>query len=107
VLLNRRALESVRPSLEHTFTLLALAHERELVASALAGLASHDDSLRGTALELLESVLPAALRKRIWPRLQARPLERREPRTRQQIADELLKTTAGAVLDRRDLTENS
>ncbi len=107
VLVSRKALESVHDSLEHLFTLLALSYERELVASALAGLASGDEALRGTALELLESVLPAALRRKLWPQLHAQPPVRERPRSRQQIADELKKTVVGQVIDREALGRSS
>ena len=103
VLVSRKALESVHESLEHVFTLLALSYERELVASALAGLASGDEALRGTALELLESVLPATLRRKLWPHLHARPPVRERPRSRQQIVDELKQTVVGQVIDRESL----
>jgi hypothetical protein len=107
VLLSRRALASVNESLEHVFTLLAIAHERELVASALAGLSSGNDGLRGTALELLESVLPAPLRRRLWPKLHARPPADRPTRSREQMADELLRTTTGQVIDLEALSKTS
>jgi HEAT repeat protein len=106
VLLSRQALRSVHESLEHVFTLLAISHERELIASALAGLASDDEAMRGTALELLESVLPAPLRRKLWPRLHAAPPARERSRSQQQIADELLKTTSGLVIDRESLSQN-
>ena len=96
---SRRALSSVNESLEHVFTLLAIAHERELMASALAGLSSGEGHLRGTALELLKSVLPAPVRRRLWPRLDASPAPRERTRTSEQITDELLETTSGQVVD--------
>jgi AAA family ATP:ADP antiporter len=107
VLLGRKALEAVPAGLEHVFTLLALAHERQLVASALAGLAGRDESLRGTALELLESVLPARLRRRLWPRLHAPARSGESSRSSEQIADELLKNTASQVIDRDALRKSS
>ncbi len=107
VLISRKAVTTVQPSLEHVFTLLAISYERELIASALAGLASRDEGLRGTALELLESVLPATLRKQLWPRLHAPAAMREHHRNPQQIAAELLETTAGAVLDRESLFKDS
>ncbi|MEE8290519.1 MAG: hypothetical protein V3R80_03475, partial [Candidatus Tectomicrobia bacterium] len=69
VLLHGRVLEGVRRSLEHVFTLLALVHRREVMASVLAGLVSGDRDLHGTALEYLESVLPSEVRAALWPRL--------------------------------------
>jgi AAA family ATP:ADP antiporter len=106
VLLSRGALHLVSESLEHVFTLLAIAHDREPMASALAGLSSGNDSLRGTALELLESVLPSSLRRLLWPRLHAAPAPREAPRSRAQITEELLRTTTGQVLDRSALGES-
>jgi hypothetical protein len=47
VLLRGQILEQVSRSLEHVFTLLALAHPRDVMASVLAGLASGDAALRG------------------------------------------------------------
>jgi hypothetical protein len=107
VLLSRRALQSVNESLEHVFTLLAVVHERQLVASALAGLSSGDDGLRGTALELLESVLPAGLRRKLWPKLHARPPAREPTRSPEQMADELLRTTTGEVIDLETLSKSN
>lgn len=103
VLLSRQALLSLNESLEHVFSLLAIAHERELIASALAGVSSEVGHLRGTALELLESVLPAPVRRRLWPRLEASPSPQESTRSRGQIADDLLKTTSGQVVDRDSL----
>ena len=47
--------------LEHAFALLALLHGRETMQSTLSGLRSGHVGMRGTALELLESVLPPDL----------------------------------------------
>jgi hypothetical protein len=99
VLLGREALRGVQGTLEHVFTLLAIGHERALIASALAGLTSGDDVLRGTALELLESVLPAPLRRALWPRIQATARATEHSRPQAQIADELLDSTASQVVD--------
>ncbi len=51
------------PLLEYAFNLLALLHGRETMRSALTGLQSGRASMRGTALEMLESVLPPGLRR--------------------------------------------
>jgi hypothetical protein len=103
VLLDRGALRSVNRSLEQVFTLLSLAHEREVMASVLAALASNEPALRGTALEYLESVLPAPLRQRLWPRLHVDRLPSSSDRTREQIADELLRSSIGLVVERGKL----
>jgi hypothetical protein len=57
-------------SLEHVFTLLALVLPRVPLRLAYDGLHTEDRHLRGTALEYLESVLPAAVRERLWPFLE-------------------------------------
>jgi hypothetical protein len=53
-------------SLEHVFTLLALILPREPLRLAYHALHTDDRQLRGTALEYLESVLPAPVRERLW-----------------------------------------
>jgi hypothetical protein len=100
VLLSHQTAEAVSAGLEHVFTLLAIPHERQLMASALAGLASDDPGLRGTALELLESVLPAALRHALWPRLNAPPPRSKPKRSQQQVAQDLLESTSSQLIDR-------
>jgi AAA family ATP:ADP antiporter len=65
-------------SLEHLFTLLSLALPAETVRLAFHGLHTGDRHLRGTALEYLETVLPAPVWARLWPFLD----EGEEPATR-------------------------
>jgi ATP:ADP antiporter, AAA family len=55
--------------LEHVFTVLGLALPAEPLRIALHALKTDDASLRGTALEYLESVLPADVRAQLWPLL--------------------------------------
>ncbi len=98
VLLDRTALRSVSRSLEQIFTLLSLAHEREVMASVLAGLASDEPELRGTALEYLESVLPASLRGKLWPRLHADRERQASGRPGSEVASELLRSSAAVVI---------
>ena len=62
--------ERANKSLEHVFTLLALAHPREPLKIAFRGLHVSDPFLRGTALEYLESLLPPEIRKPLWPYLE-------------------------------------
>jgi ATP:ADP antiporter, AAA family len=57
-------------SLEHVFTLLALALPRQPLRIAFRGLHTDDPLLRGTALEYLESALPPEIRKPLWPYLE-------------------------------------
>ncbi len=57
-------------SLEHVFTLLALALPRQPLKIAFRGLHTDDPLLRGTALEYLESALPPEIRRPLWPYLE-------------------------------------
>jgi hypothetical protein len=57
-------------SLAHVFTILSLMLPREPLQIAFRGLTSRDERLRGTALEYLEGVLPAAIREGLWPFLE-------------------------------------
>jgi hypothetical protein len=59
-------------NLEHAFLLLAAVLPREPMLVALHGIDSNDPMLRGLALEYLESVLPAAIRQKLWAVLDAR-----------------------------------
>lgn len=56
-------------SMEHVFTLLGLVLDRQALRLALRAVASDDRTLRGTALEYLENVLPDELRRDLWPLL--------------------------------------
>ena len=104
VLLDRVALRSVSRSLEQIFTLLSLVHPREVMASVLAGLTSEESELRGTALEYLESVLPASLRRELWPRLHADLDRQTSGRPGQEVAEELLRSSAAVVIRSETLT---
>ena len=67
---------------EHVFNLLALALEREPVRIAARAFATDDVYVRGTALEYLETVLPAPLFSAFQPLLTATgppPARRRKP----------------------------
>ena len=59
---------SPAPQLAHVFDLLALALDPAAVRSAYRALGARD-TRRGTALEYLETVLPAPIRDALWPRL--------------------------------------
>jgi len=67
---------------EHVFNLLALALEREPVRIAARAFGTDDAYMRGTALEYLETVLPARLFTTLRPLLAAQgppPAARRRP----------------------------
>jgi hypothetical protein len=71
VAVERELGEDAEPHLvrEHAFNLLALALEREPVRIAARSFATDDAQLRGTALEYLETVLPARLFAALRPLL--------------------------------------
>jgi ATP/ADP translocase len=54
-------------SLEHAFRLLGLVLEPEAVRAAFNGVVLSDERLKSFSLEYLEQVLPADVRKRLWP----------------------------------------
>jgi hypothetical protein len=67
--------------LAHVFTLLSLVLPADPVQVAFRGLHADDASLRGTALEYLDGVLPPTIRDRLWPSLeQLQELTRRAAR---------------------------
>lgn len=59
-----------------------------------AGLHTSDDTLRGTALEYLEAVLPDPVRAGLWCFLEDRRGARAAPRSRAEILEELLRSNA-------------
>jgi len=56
--------------LEHIFTMLGLVLPPEPLRIALHAVQTDDPELRGTALEYLESILPADVRAQLWPLLE-------------------------------------
>jgi ATP:ADP antiporter, AAA family len=91
-------------SLEHVFTLLALALPKQPLRIAFKGLHTDDPLLRGTALEYLESILPPEIRKDLWPYLEDnRPRRAPEARPREEILQDLLKSSDSIVIRLEDL----
>jgi hypothetical protein len=86
--------------IDHVFTLLSLALEREPLQIALLALRGGDRALRGTALEYLENVLPDALRRALWKHVGAGPAAPHAPRARQEVVDDLLRSMDGASIKR-------
>jgi hypothetical protein len=86
---------------EHVFNLLALALEREPVRIAARAFAADDAYVRGTALEYLETVLPARLFSALRPLLDApgAPPARRRPAA--EVREDLIRagTTMTVSLD--------
>jgi ATP/ADP translocase len=80
-------LDRVDRSLEHVFRILSLVFEREHLRLAFNALHHEDSKDRGTALEYLDSVLPAEIRDLIWPYLgETVPLPAARP-TQELLAD--------------------
>lgn len=79
-------------SLDHVFTLLSLVLPTQPLRIAYRGLHTDDPMLRGTALEYLESVLPAEIRDRLWPFLEEPERHDHPSREREQILTDLLRS---------------
>jgi len=77
--------------LEHVFNLLALTLEREPLRISYWAVRS-GDTLRGTALEYLENVLPDDVRQTLWPLLGVRRRPGRSRRPAKEVEDELIRT---------------
>jgi ATP:ADP antiporter, AAA family len=93
-LVDRLLRDRADRSLEHVFTIIALHLDREPLRLAFKALHHTDESLRGTALEYLENVLPEEVRDAVWPFLgEARPM--RAARTPKEILADLLRAKGG------------
>jgi hypothetical protein len=90
-------------SLAHVFTLLSLALPPEPLQIAFRGLHSEDRALRGTALEYLESILPAMIRDGLWPFLEDRRQAPPSVRPREEILADLLKSHQSMQLNIEEL----
>ncbi|MDB5218139.1 MAG: putative rane protein [Myxococcaceae bacterium] len=90
-LMEMLARDRVDRSLEHVFTILSLHLEREPLRMAFRALHHEDTHHRGTALEYLETILPAEVREGIWPYLGATAPRRARP------ANEILAELAAAA----------
>jgi hypothetical protein len=87
--------QELHRGLAHVFTVLGLVLEREPLSLAYRAMRSEDASLRGTAHEYLEVVLPAHLRDVIIPLLgDVKPSTRARERGSKELADELLRSSA-------------
>jgi ATP:ADP antiporter, AAA family len=89
-------------SLAHVFTLLSLVLPREPLQIAFRSLYTDDEQLQGTALEYLESVLPPAIRQRLWPFIERRAIAR-SARPREEVMAELLRSNHSIVLNLEEL----
>jgi AAA family ATP:ADP antiporter len=91
-------------SLAHVFTLLSLVLPREPLQMAFRSLHTDDDQLQGTALEYLESVLPSAIRQRLWPFIERRAIKR-PARPREEVIADLLRSNHSIVLNLEELKQ--
>lgn len=89
-------------SLAHVFTLLSLVLPREPVQLAFRGLQTDDAHLKGTALEYLDSVLPGAIKQRLWPFLEYRPTPHRV-RPREDAIAALLRSHQSIMVNLEEL----
>lgn len=85
-------------SLEHVFRMLSLALPGEPLRVAFRGLHTEDELLRGTALEYLESVLPAAVRDSLWPFLDSGDRRPRPNRSREEVLEALMRSHSSIEL---------
>ena len=91
--------ERANRGLEHVFTLLSLVLEAQPLIIAFKGLYTDDGALRGTALEYLEAVLPADVRKELWPFLEGNQRQDPSKRTREEIVEQLLRSNESIQLN--------
>lgn len=89
-------------SLGHVFTLLSLVLPREPIQLAFRGLQTDDEHLRGTALEYLDSVLPGAIKQRLWPFLEQRPA-RAVSKSREEAIAALLRSNESIEINLEEL----
>jgi hypothetical protein len=90
-------------SLAHVFTLLSLVLPAEPLQVAFRGLHTTDQSLRGTALEYLEGVLPTDIREVLWPFLEDQRRRDRSARPKEEALAELLRSNQSIMLNLKDL----
>jgi hypothetical protein len=89
-------------SLAHVFRLLSLVLPREPLQIAFRSLHTDDEQLQGTALEYLESVLPATIRQRLWPFI-VQPAVKRSPRPPEELMADLLRSHESIMLNLEEL----
>ncbi|HUV14138.1 MAG TPA: hypothetical protein VMY18_10865, partial [Acidobacteriota bacterium] len=90
-------------SLEHVFTLLALRLPREPLRIAFRGLHTADQTLKGTALEYLDSILPPEIKEALWPFLEERSKPEAVGKSREQILADLLESNASIQISLEEL----
>ncbi|MEE9132648.1 MAG: Npt1/Npt2 family nucleotide transporter [Gemmatimonadota bacterium] len=91
-------------SLEHTFRLLSLVLEPEVVRAAFHGIVLDDERLESFSLEYLEQVLPPDVRKKLWPFIGDVSEYQREKsmRSLDEVVSDLMTTGATLFADAQD-----
>jgi len=90
-------------SLEHIFTLLAFRLPREPLRIAFRGLHTEDQTLKGTALEYLDSILPPEIKEALWPFLEERSKPEDVGKSREAILADLLESNASIQISLEEL----
>ena len=93
-------------SLAHVFTLLSLVLPREPLQIAFRSLHTDDAQLQGTALEYLDSVLPTAIRQRLWPFIEQRSVKR-PSRPHDDVIADLLRSNYSIMLNLEELRQRA
>ena len=89
--------ERSHAGLQHVFSLLALEYPERPLLMAFRALRMEDRHLRATALEYLETILPAKTRQLLWQVVGEQP-PAEEPRQPQDILDDLMKASATVMI---------
>ena len=94
--------ERSHAGLQHVFSLLALEYPEGPLLMAFRALRMEDRHLRATALEYLETILPAKTRQLLWQVVGEQP-PAEEPRQPQEILDDLMKASATVMIRLKSL----
>jgi ATP:ADP antiporter, AAA family len=94
-------------ALEHVFTLLGLVLPAEPLRIAYHGLHTTDKSLRGTALEYLDSVLPTDIHGQLWPFLDDTAIPRPTNRPHEEVLADLLRSNQSILMNLQGQQKNS
>ncbi len=99
--------DKINVSLDHVFTLLTLIMDDKALKVAYRGLYTSDQMLRGTAMEYLDVVLPAQIKKALMSKLGERPNPtKRSSRDRNQVTQNLLLSSTHIDADLSAMRKN-
>jgi hypothetical protein len=87
-------LDRIDRSMELVFSLLALSYGVDVMASTLRALHAPDPTLRGTALEYVQTTLPEKLRRRLVQRVPGGDTARVSQRRSEELAEALMQSSA-------------